>query len=202
MFNALQNALFGLMFGGEDEEDIEWDEKNARVANNMVDTILRGSGVYGAIASTLKNTVMRFMQEEESGRPDHAYTMIEALNLSPPIGSKTRKLYSATQTYKFNKDEIAENGFGLDNPAHLAIGNVVSATTNVPLDRVVRKLNNLKEAADTEHAAWQRIAMALGWSTWDVGVNPYEKKKSKFGRKNPFKNKKKNTMKRKNPFKK
>ena len=44
MFNALQNALFGLMFGGEDEEDIEWDEKNARVANNMVDTILRGSG--------------------------------------------------------------------------------------------------------------------------------------------------------------
>ena len=101
-----------------------------------------------------------------------------------------------------NQDEIAENGFGINNPAHLAVGNVVSAVTNVPLDRVVRKVNNLKEAADNEHAAWQRIAMSLGWSTWDVGINPYDKKKSKFQTKNPFKGKKKNKMKTKNPFKK
>ena len=202
MFTALQSALFGLAFGGEDEEDIDWDAKKSRQLNSMTDTILRGSGVYGAIASTIKNTILKFMEQEDKPRSDHAYTMIEALNLSPPIGSKARKLYSATQTMKFNKDEIAENGFGINNPAHLAVGNVVSAVTNVPLDRVVRKVNNLKEAADNEHAAWQRIAMSLGWSTWDVGINPYDKKKSKFQTKNPFKGKKKNKMKTKNPFKK
>tara|TARA_Y100001972_G_C7637475_1_gene320164 strand:- start:449 stop:1714 length:1266 start_codon:yes stop_codon:yes gene_type:complete len=174
MFTSLQNALFGLLFGGEDEEDLNWDAKKLRTANSMADTILRGSGVYGAIASTGKNVIMKFLEQENKRSADHAYTVIEAANISPPIGSKLRKLYSAAQTYKLNKREIQNNGWGIDNPSYLAIGNVVSATTNIPLDRAVQKINNLKEAMDTEHAAWQRVAMALGWSTWDVGVNPYE----------------------------
>lgn len=174
MFTAMQNALFGLMFGGDEEEDLDWEAKKLRTANSMADTILRGSGVAGAVVSTLKNTIMKFLQQENARSADHAYTLIEMANLSPPIGSKLRKIYSATQTYKLNKREIANNGWGLDNPSYLALGNVVSATTNIPLDRAVNKMNNLKEAMDTEHAAWQRIAMALGWSTWDVGVNPYE----------------------------
>ena len=174
MFTALQNALFGLLFGGEDEEDLNWDAKKLRTANSMADTILRGSGVYGAIASTGKNVIMKFLEQENKRSADHAYTVIEAANISPPIGSKLRKLYSAAQTYKLNKREIQNNGWGIDNPSYLAIGNVVSATTNIPLDRAVQKINNLKEAMDTEHAAWQRVAMSLGWSTWDVGVDPYE----------------------------
>ena len=34
-------------------------------------------------------------------------------------------------------------------------------------------LNNIREASDSENEAWQRIAMLLGWNTWDVGVDPY-----------------------------
>ena len=53
------------------------------------------------------------------------------------------------------------------------IGQLVSGTTNVPLDRAVRKMTNLKYALDEEHATWQRIFMALGWTSWDLGVvNP------------------------------
>ena len=99
--------------------------------------------------------------------------MIEGLNLSPPVGSKARKLYNALQSYKFDADQMAEAGFSLDNPGLLAIGNVLSATANIPLDRAVMIMNNIKEASDSENEAWQRIAMVLGWNTWDVGVDPY-----------------------------
>tara|TARA_Y100000361_G_scaffold86862_1_gene77183 strand:+ start:18452 stop:26575 length:8124 start_codon:yes stop_codon:yes gene_type:complete len=202
LFTSLQNALFGLMFNDEDDEDIDWDAKKGRTLNSMSDTILRGGGVYGAGVSTIKNVILKFLQQEGKGNPDHAYTIIEALNLSPPIGSKIRKLYSSTQAWKYDKKQMKERGFGLDNPAWLATGNVVSATTNIPLDRLVTKINNMKEAVDSQHQAWQRIAMAMGWTTWDVGVDPYEETKplNPFRRQLPKRKKREiNTRRRKLP---
>jgi hypothetical protein len=32
----------------------------------------------------------------------------------------------------------------------------------------------IKEASDKDNEAWQRIALALGWSTWNLGM-PNEK---------------------------
>ena len=173
IFSALQNAMFGLMFEDEEDEKVKekYDKKMSRMLNNMSDTILRGIGVYGAAVSTIKNVALKFIQEEKEGyRADHAYTIIEAINLSPPIGSKIRKVYSATQTYKFNRDEIKEKGFALDSPAYGAVGNVISAGTNIPTDRVYNIVNNAQAALDKNNAAWQRVAVALGWNKWDVGV--------------------------------
>ena len=92
--------------------------------------------------------------------------------MSPPIGSKIRKLYSATQSVKFNRDEIAEMGFDIDNPAYDAVANTVSAVTNVPLDRAVRITDNARAALDKNNEAWQRVALVLGWNTWDLGIQP------------------------------
>ena len=35
-------------------------------------------------------------------------------------------------------------------------------------------MRGLKEAADSQNETWQRIALALGWSTWNLGM-PNEK---------------------------
>ena len=76
----------------------------------MFDSVLRGMGIYGAIGSTIKNTVMKYNDQEKRGfTADHTYTIIEAANISPPIGSKLRKIYSGIQTRKFDKDVIEEN---------------------------------------------------------------------------------------------
>ena len=133
--------------------------------------------------------VIKFVEEEEKGyRADHAYTMIEGINLSPPIGSKARKIYNATQTWKFNRDEIKAKGFALDNPAYNAAGNVISAAVNIPLDRVSNKINNMQAALDKNNAAWQRIATALGWNTWNVGIEKeeFEKDKKQIKNENPW----------------
>lgn len=206
VFATLQNALFGMLFASEEEEeDLRLDKKKSRIVNGMMDTVLRGSGLYGAVVSTVKNTIMKFIEQEQKGwTADHTYTIIEAVNLSPPIGSKLRKLYSAIQTYKFNKDVMKKMGMDIDNPAYDAFGNVVSGVTNLPLDRAIRKVRNVRASLDERNAAWQRIATLLGWTTWDVGVENYEveevkkevKREKKF--KNKFDNKKSDKFEKRN----
>ena len=177
IFYSLQQALFAVV-GGDDEEE-EDDEKkqkkkeNAyfRVGNGMIDSLLRGSGFGGAAISTLKNMVLEFMEQEEKRSPDHAYTLIEMLNLSPPIGIKARKLYSATQTWEFDRDVIQEmNKTDLDNPLYDAAFSAIEATTNVPLARLSSKIDNIREALNADNAAIERVALLLGWSTWNFGI--------------------------------
>ena len=95
-------------------------------------------------------------------------------------------------------------GVDIDNPAYDAFGNVVSGVTNLPLDRAIRKVRNVRASLDERNAAWQRIATLLGWTTWDVGVENYEveevkkevKREKKF--KNKFDNKKSDKFEKRN----
>ena len=51
--------------------------------------------------------------------------------------------------------------------------------------RVQRKINNVRESLNKENEAWQRIAMFLGWSKWNLGIKDkkkMKKKKKKKGR--------------------
>ena len=72
-----------------------------------------------------------------------------------------------------------EKGWSLDNPAYLAIGQLISATTNVPADRGIKKLTNIKDALDTENADWMRVANVLGWSKWELEWKQDKRKKKK-----------------------
>jgi len=183
IFSALQSAIFALAFDDEDDEE-QLDKKTDRLLNGMLDSLLRGSGLAGAVVSTIKNTALRFIAEDKKGfRADYGNVIVDAVNLSPPIGSKIRKLYSATKTYKFNKEEIMEGDkLDLENPLWDAVGNVVSATTNVPLDRAFRKIDNMKESLNSDNENWQRIAVGLGWDQWSLGIKKTSKSKRKSSR--------------------
>jgi hypothetical protein len=130
------------------------------------------------VISTIKNAILEFMEQEEKAddgkfytEPDHAYTLIEGLNLSPPIGIKARKLYGAAQTWEFNKDVIDHMPLtDIDNPAYDAAFNAIEAVTNIPLGRAYNKYQNISEAMNSEHETWKRIAMFLGWSRWSFGI--------------------------------
>ena len=176
IFSGLQSALFMMMGFSDDEEAIE--DKKIRAMNTSLDTLLRGSGIAGATVSTIKNMLLSFRKESDrGGRADYARTLIEAANISPPIGSKLRKIYNSFISYKYNKEEIANLGFHPDNPAILGMANFISGTTNIPLDRAVMIVNNLRASSNSNNATWQRIATLLGWNTWDVGI---ERPKYKF----------------------
>jgi len=112
------------------------------------------------------------MEQRKKWDPDHGYTMIELLNLSPPIGIKARKLYTgAIKNYEWNEDVIKHmSKTDIDNPIYKALFSTIEATTNIPLARAQSKLNNIREAFDSDNKDWQRIALFMGWSTWDLGI--------------------------------
>ena len=114
---------------------------------------------------------------------------LEVINLSPPVSSKIRKIRSAGRTFDWNKKEIKEKGFALDNPAYLAIGQLTSAFTNIPLDRGIKKITNIKDALDTENDEWMRVANALGWSKWELEWKK-DKRKNKSKKSTGFKSSK------------
>jgi len=175
LFNSLQQALFALAFDDEEPEEEVKNKKYVGIINGMADSLLRGMGFAGAAVSTVKNALIRIAEGKEA--QDSA---TELLDISPPISSKISKLRSAGRTWDWNKKEIYEKGWSLDNPAWLAIGQVVSASTNLPLDRGIRKITNLKDAADGENEEWQRIANVLGWQTWELEWNKPKETKSKI----------------------
>ena len=62
IFNALQQALFAVAFGDEDEDDSVLEEKSVKILNGMVDSIARGTGLYGAIFTVVKNTGIKLWE--------------------------------------------------------------------------------------------------------------------------------------------
>ena len=79
-------------------------------------------------------------------------------------------MHNSFISYKYNKDEIQNLGFHPDNPGILGVANFVSATTNIPLDRAVMIVNNIRASSDSNNEVWQRISTLLGWNWWDVGI--------------------------------
>jgi hypothetical protein len=177
IFYGLQQALFAAMFSDDDDDQLTEDKK-VKLANGMLDSVLRGSGIHGAVIATVKNVIMKFMKEKEKmddnkffTDPDWANVLVEGLNVSPPIGIKARKIHSALKTWEYNDDIIRHmDKIDIDNPMWEGMFNVTEAVTNAPLHRVYNKTMNIRESLDTDNETWKRVAMFMGWSRWSFGI--------------------------------
>ena len=156
-------------------------DKTTRVANGVLDSFLRGTGIYGAMVSTLKNVILQTKAQIEAGfgKRDFSKIAVDAVNLSPPIGSKVRKIVSSAKTIAYNKGISKEIGFRIENPILVAAATAVEALTNIPLGRLVNKANNVEEAITGNHKLWQRVALIMGWDRWSLGVKDEELEQAK-----------------------
>ena len=171
LFSALQQALFAIAFDDEEEEEKK-NEKYFNIINGMSDSILRGIGVGGAVVSVVKNTALRLAKEADKKSPKYQDAVVKGvLQISPPVSSKVGKLQSAGRSFSWNQEEMRTRGWSIDNPAYLASANVISAATNVPLDRAVKKITNVVDAGNEDIEYYKRVALALGWSAWELGID-------------------------------
>jgi predicted kinase len=206
IFNALQQALFGLGFG-DDEDDEKKEKQYLNTANGMLDSTLRGLGIAGATTAVIKNFLLDVYERSGRKRPEYVDAVYKLLALSPPISSKISKVRQAAYQFdsKKRRQEIFEKGFSIDNPAYEAGAKVISATTNLPLDRVFNKINNIEAALGEDPEVWQRIAMLAGWPEWQIMAKQKTKSElprfsgSKIRSPKPYKRKtiKRKTIKRK-----
>ena len=177
IFHSLQQALFAMSFDETGEFMGKEEEKTLKVLNGMADTILRGTGLTGAVLSTVKNAMMEYYRQEnkDTWKKDHTYTVLAAADLSPSIGSKLGGLYSSAKQVEFNQGAVEfMNPWAFNNPSLLAKAQVVESATNIPLARTVKKINNIKGALDNQNDTWQRIGMGMGWNSWQLGVKDRE----------------------------
>ena len=186
IFYALQQGTALTLFGKDDEdltpeqkEKIEKykNKKVTNMANSMLDSFLAGSGLPGKILVTGKNTLATYVAESKKGyQADYGNVINEALSISPPLSSKTKKAYSAFKQFKFGSTkkgqaELEKYGeFDLLNPTNIARAKIFSAVTNIPVDRVLKKIENLDAAYNTENLSPQiQLALILGWDKWSLG---------------------------------
>ena len=179
VFASLQSALMFMLFsGGEEDEVIE--EKETRVANTILDSFLRGTGIYGAMASTLKNVAIEWHVQSQKAKEGFKKDEImdiaqEAVNLSPPMGAKLRKLIQAYKMKEFGRTATRDKlKYRLENPKLNSAFSLIEGVTNIPLARLLNKANNLEEAITGNHETWKRVAMTLGWSRWELGLKDEE----------------------------
>ena len=177
IFNTLQQAVFALGFGDDDEDDEKKAEKKNKkalsVANGMIDSQLKGLGIFGAASAAMKNTLMTLYEQHGKKSPKYDEAVADLLSFSPPLGSKISKIKGGFRSFSWNRKEIQSKGYSLDNPAYLAGAQIVTGFTNVPLDRVAKKINNIRGIYSEKSARWQKVALGLGWSTWDVDLGYY-----------------------------
>ena len=171
LFNALQQALFAFAFDDDEEDTDEQQKKYVSIANGMMDSLLRGMGLGGAVVSVGKNAIKRIIDEMEKKQPKLEKVGYELTKLSPPISAKLSRVNQAARSYQWDKKEMKEKGWSLDNPAYLASANVIAALTNIPLDRAVKKTNNVVQATSQDLETWERLALLGGWQDWEIGVD-------------------------------
>jgi len=181
IFTALQQALFAVAFGDEEEEEDEMNKKYIRMANSMSDSILRGLGFAGAAVSVAKNVAIKIAQESDKKSPKFEEAAWKLLEISPPISSKISKFRSAGRQISWNRKEIREKGLSLENPAAMAGAQIIAGATNLPVDRALRKIDNVQNALSEDAEMWQRVALLSGWQDWEIGMKQ-TKKESKRSR--------------------
>jgi len=178
IFNTLQQGLYAMAFMEEDEEQ----EKMVGVANGMVDSILRGSGYWGAGVAAIKNFALKWKKEsEKEGMQHRGDAAFELLGFMPPIQAKLRDIRNSGKTIDFNNDLADAMGWGinedvLSNPNYQATALGIEGFTNIPVAKLMLKLENAKATIDNDYATLQNVGLWLGWNKWNIGIDPDEDK--------------------------
>ena len=186
IFSFMQQGLFSIFFGDDDENEVktikeaeakaqENQQKAFKAANGAFDGFLRGLGVLGGLASTIKNMGIKLYEKSKRKRPDYASTAYELINVSPPIDSKLSKIRAGFAALDYDLEEIKKKGVtDITNPAYMAGARVIAGTTNVGVDRLFTKGRNIANAFDSELATWQRIFSLIGWQGYELGIEDEE----------------------------
>jgi hypothetical protein len=169
VFNFMQKGAFALAFAQEEDDEKKRDKYGA-VGESMVDSIVRGAGVQGTLLIAAKSLIKDVVKESKKGRPDYEGSLWKLLEGMPPLDAKMDRAKDVAYAFQYEKEEMIEEGLTLGSPGLEAIASAISFATNVPVDRGLRKMENIQAALDEQTDTWARIALLLGWNEWSLGL--------------------------------
>jgi|11_taG_2_1085331.scaffolds.fasta_scaffold01611_2 hypothetical protein len=173
IFNFMQKGAFALAFAQE-EDDEKRRNVYSGVGESMADSIVKGAGVQGTLLMAAKSLVKDIVKESKKSRPDYEGSLWKILEAFPPIDAKMDRAKDVVYAFQFEKEEMIEEGLAIGSPGLEAIASGISFASNVPVDRALRKIENIKAALDDRTDTWARIALLLGWGSWSLGLTEDE----------------------------
>jgi hypothetical protein len=169
VFNFMQKGAFALAFAQEEDDEKKRDKYGA-VAESMADSVIRGSGIHGTFFIAAKSFVKDVIKETKKSRPDYEGSLWKILEATPPLDAKMDRARDVAYAFQYEKEEMIEEGLTIGSPGLEAIASGISFATNVPVDRGLRKMENIQAALDEQTDTWARIALLLGWNEWSLGL--------------------------------
>lgn len=182
LFNALQTALFASLMG-DDEDEIS--EKELTIIERSLTSYAKSLGNPGAVTAAIYSVIQEADEQiEKRGKIDNPYKVaLEATAISPPLNTKLKDIVAIGNIYKYNTKQIESDPFefSINNPTLEIAGNAASFA-GVPLDRVIRKAQNINAALNAQTEAWEKLFLTAGWSEWELGIDLDDREmKDKFG---------------------
>ena len=183
IFSGLQSAIFKMAWSDDEQDQIFLEKKAPKIINSMGDSFLRGMGIGGALVSTLKNAGIKLYERADRGsRARLKDVAFDLLDVSPPISSKVRKVYSALDAIdRAGGIEAATQApVDLKNPLIKSGALMTEAFVNVPANRALQKIQTITEAASNNREWYEKLALLSGWKSWEIDPEVVYKSKKEI----------------------
>jgi len=179
LFYGLQQAFYGSMMSDDadlsetelEEKYRDFDKRLDKIGKSVWQGILSGSGLPGKGTVVAWNTAMEAKKQYDKGYQgaDFFPILSQIMSLSPTLGSKVNRLgrnwkslIMAEHTKKGREFGNTFDALDPRNPNNKAYISMIGTVTNIPVDRLVTKMENISDALDANNELWQRAAMLMG----------------------------------------
>ena len=180
LFYGLQQGFYATLMSDDDDKLTEkqqeekykdFEKRIDKLGKSVFQGILTGSGMYGKGITTLYNTVDKAIEEYDKGYEGKDFFPIlnQFLSFSPTLGSKASRLGRNWEsliytdfTKKGKEIRNTYSDFDPRNPNAKAYLSMFGTLTNIPLDRIVTKMENIQGVLDDQSSGWEKVAMTLG----------------------------------------
>ena len=186
LFYGLQQGFYS-SFMSEDDDKLtekekiakykEFDKRLDRIGTSTFQGILTGSGLPGKVAVTGWNTFFEAKKQYNKGYAGKDFFPIlnKALSISPTLGSKVSRLGRNWNSLMFSdftkRGKEVKNLYGPfdpQNPNNKAYLSMFGTITNIPLDRIIQKMENIQGVLNENNENWERVAMFFGAPKWSL----------------------------------
>ena len=185
LFYGLQQGFYS-SFMSDDDDDLtekqkeakykDFDKRLDRIGTSTFQGILTGSGLPGKVAVTGWNTFREAQKQYKKEYEGDFFPILnKALSISPTLGSKVSRMgrnWDALRYSNFTKRgkqiKATYGDFDPQNPNNKAYLSMLGTMTNIPLDRIIQKMDNIQGVLDKNNENWERAAMFMGTPKWSL----------------------------------
>ena len=186
LFYGLQQGFYSSFMSDEDDNLTEkekiakykdFEKRLDRIGTSTFQGILTGSGLPGKVAVTSYNTIREMVKQYDKGYAGKDFFPIlnKALSISPTLGSKVSRMGRNWNSLMFSdftkRGREVKNLYGPfdpQNPNNKAYLSMIGTVTNIPLDRIVQKMENIQNMLSENNENWEKVAMFFGAPKWSL----------------------------------